>query len=438
MKGNFTKNIIHTFLVSSLSVPISILVSIVVARSLGPEGKGIYAVVTSAMALLIAVGQFGFLEVLLFQMRHDRRQPSKLAANALVIALIGSIIAAGILVSVYPLVKGSFLKGVSKELLWLAYLLVPFNLVFLSFQRLLHLDGLIAKYNLLVLLSSVSTLIATYAMLRVQPGEPGAAVLGIVTSMVLMSLVAVMLVKKKVAPDSWRVDTPLLCESIRQGSIVQGGMILHLLGQYAGIFILNYLLDSQQVGWFSTAVGLSNMMLLVSNSTRTVLQGWMPSASEMPERVIEMTIVFARITVIILCALGILLAVFGLPVIRIMYGYQFELSYSPMLMLLFGVVARGMGQIVVSQLALNKQFAVDTGAAALSLIANIALTWLLIPKFGMYGAALSAAVGNIAQTLFLTYWFIQKSGRSFLEFLPKLSDARLFFNVVKPLFSQRG
>ena len=431
MKSKVLRQLAQTLGTSGLSMLFGIATSIVVTRSLGPEGKGAYAVAVYAISILIGISQFGLPEVMLLQMRVDRRRPSELAANSLVAVIVGTALAAMLLWASYPLLANSFYKGIGQPLIWLAFLMLPGSLAFLFFSRLIHLDGRLGTYNCLTITSKGLSFAAILLCFRVHPGEPGAAILGLAIAQGLVAVPAILLVRSYVAPRAWRIDLALLGESFRGGFKVQWGMLAHLIDQYLGIFILNYFLGLQSVGWFSTALGLATFVLLLSEAIRTVLQAWMPNAAHIPDQVAERTAEFARHTIILLCLASFLLFIFGLPLIRLMYGIEFEPSYAPMVILLVGVIARGVGQIVASHLSFAGHLGLASAATVLGLAGHICMAWIFVPILGMWGAALASTAGYLVHTLFLIYWFLQKNGLPLGVLLPRASDGRLYISVIR-------
>ena len=400
------------------------LTSVVLARALGPEGRGAYAVAFRAIAILIAVSQFGLPEAMLPQMRVDRRRPSELAANSLVLALVATAVAAALLWATFPLLGDSFYKGVGRPLMWVAFLILPSNLLFLFFGRLIHLDGRLGMFNLLTLASRAATLIGVIVFLVVRPGEPSSAILGSVAASALVAIPSVVLVRRLVARLNWRVDLGLFVTCLRNGFKVQWGMFAHLVGQFSGVFILNYFLDLEDVGRFAIALGMATLILIFSEAARTVLQAWMPAAAANRKQVTQRTVAFARHTAIVLSAVTLSLVALGYPLIRLLYGPEFEAAYVPMAILSAGMVARGVAQILSSQLALEGYLALPSWAAVLGLIVSVSMSWFLVPEVGVWGAALGTAAGSVAALMFTMYWFLFKVGAELKDFLPRASDTQ--------------
>ena len=433
-RGGSLGDVARTLGISAAGLVVVMLTSVVLARALGPEGRGVYAVAYRAIGILIAVSQFGLPEVMMFQMRTERRRPSELAANSLIVIFAATALTAAFLWATYPLMGDTFYEGVGERLMWLAFLTLPFNLAFVLFGRLIQLDGRLGAYNLLLLASRVATLVAIVVFLSVRPAEPGAALAGLAVASALVALPAIWLARRWVANQAWRIGRALLAESLRNGFKVQWGMLSHILGLYSGVFIVNYFLDLESVGYFATALGIATLMLVVSQASQTVLHSWMPAAASDLSQVAERTVVFARHTGLVLTGMALVLVATGVPAIRFLYGAEFEPAYAPMAILLFGMIARGVGQIVVSQLALERYFYLDSTGAVLGVVVSIGLSWLLVPAVGVWGAALGTAVGHTAATAWLMYWFVKKTDANLADFVPKASDARLYARLMKSSF----
>ena len=430
-RGGSLGDVARTLGISAAGLVVVMLTSIVVTRALGPEGRGVYAVAYRAIGILIAVGQFGLPEVMLFQMRTERRRPSELAANSLIVLFAATALTAAFLWATYPLLDDTFYKGVGKPLMWLAFLGLPFNLAFLFFGRLIQLDGRLGTYNVLLFASRVATLVAVVVFLAVRPGEPGAAILGLVVASALVAVPAIWLARRWAANQAWRLHPALLAESLRNGLKVQWGMLAHILGLYSGVFIVNYFLDLESVGFFAMALGIATLILVVSQASQTVLHAWMPAAASDLSQVAERTVLFARHTGMVLTGITLVLVATGMPTIRLLYGAEFEPAYALMAIMLPGIIARGVGQIVVSQLALERYFFLNSAGAVLGVVVSIGLSWLLVPEVGVWGAALGTAVGHAAATAWLIYWFLRKTGANPADFVPRMSDALLYARLLR-------
>ena len=428
MKGKFVHQLIQTLGTSGLSMLFGIVTSIVVIRSLGPEGRGLFSIVTQVVMICGALGLCGLPEVMLSQMRADRRQATALAANSLVVISVATIISAGGLWISQRLLANSVYQGVQPELLWLAFGLLPLTLGIQFFPRLVQLDGRVKAYNALTLLQAVTGLVASASFLWLWPGRPAAAVLGLGVSLLGPMLAAMIWVRRKVAPGKWRVEKTLLLESLRGGWKVQLGLVAVALGQSVGIFLLNSFVSLKQVGYFSVAVGVANFLLHFSQSMRTVLQAWMPGEGTASGEVAERTLLIARHTGLLLLFSSLVPIMFALPLIRLLYGLEFEAAYGPMLILLGAVLCRGVGQVVGSYLAYEQRLGLPSIASWLGLGVNVVFAVTLIPTHGMYGAAVAMALGQLVGLLFVIGCFLSLTQYRWSHFWPIRDDFVLYRN----------
>lgn len=402
------------------------LTSVILARGLGPEGRGEYAVALRIVGLLIAFGQFGLPEAMLYQMRDDPHRGSALAANSLMIVLVATGVSAVVLWITVPIFSDSFYKGTESRLLWTAFLFLPTNLLFIFFARLIQLSGRLRVFNLLTLTSRCSMTIAIFVLLTIWPGEASSAIVGLLASSMLVTVCAVILLNKLVVEGMWGVNLTVLATSIRKGLNVQWGLVAHFLCQSSGVFILNHFLGLSHVGLYATALGVATMVLIVPEAMRTVLQSWMTGVARNQVLVTEQTLTFARQVIVVLGCAALGLAIVGHPVITTLYGEEFSASYSPMVILAIGMVFRGVAQLVTSQLALGGFMTICSFGAVIALLVNISCSWTLVPTLGMLGAAYGDAIGNIMSLIFLLSWFFRKTNGNVASLIPRLSDFKFF------------
>jgi O-antigen/teichoic acid export membrane protein len=125
-------------------------------------------------------------------------------------------------------------------------------------------------------------------------------------------------------------------------------------------------------------------------------------------------LIFWATTPIFLC-----LILFGKPILVLFFGKKFIVSYLPMALLLFGQFINstsGSTGIFMNMTGHQKVFRKVIFFAALI---NIALNILLIPNFGMNGAAFSGMVSLCFWNLYVLLYIKKKYGRS-IGYMPLL------------------
>jgi O-antigen/teichoic acid export membrane protein len=102
-------------------------------------------------------------------------------------------------------------------------------------------------------------------------------------------------------------------------------------------------------------------------------------------------------TTLALTALGgMALAVVGRTLIVLIYGEAFATAYGPLLALLPGVVLLGGAKVLTNEIAGRGHPHYNSVASALGLGLTIVLDLLLIPRFGVLGAAIASSLAYAA------------------------------------------
>lgn len=108
-------------------------------------------------------------------------------------------------------------------------------------------------------------------------------------------------------------------------------------------------------------------------------------------------------------AMAAVIVVVGKPLLML-FGAGFETGYPLLLLLLCGVVVRAFIGPAESLLTMSGHQKVCAGIFAATLAINVALNLVLIPRYGLWGAAVSSAVAMVVETLLLAIAVRRKLG----------------------------
>ncbi len=125
MEGQFAKGTLMTVAASVIGFFIGIASSVVLARVLGPEGRGIYALAALLPSLIVTFGNLGIGSATVYYVaRGDFRRQEILGNNVLLSVGIGSIgVLAGLVVVIF--FREAVFPGVSANYFLLALVVVP-------------------------------------------------------------------------------------------------------------------------------------------------------------------------------------------------------------------------------------------------------------------------------------------------------------------------
>jgi O-antigen/teichoic acid export membrane protein len=158
--------------------------------------------------------------------------------------------------------------------------------------------------------------------------------------------------------------------------------------QFADRFFILHYADAAEVGLYGVAVRLTNVLMLAVIALGTA---WSPFILDLHSRDVAVErAVRARAFVAVGVVLGfgaVCLGVWSREFFRTITDASFEDAYKPVGLLLGAVVALGLNGVTMTAISITRRTGYFARYAAYTSIVNIALNFLLIPPFGMVGAA---------------------------------------------------
>jgi O-antigen/teichoic acid export membrane protein len=395
LRSMFLRNVISTFLVSVLLLFLSIATSAVIARWLGPEGKGTLTLVLLAPAVLgiVLSGGVGIANV--YHAGSRRLAVPQLTSNSVAFALLAA--AAGIALVVGGLVTGwltRLLPGVPVDIATLAALAFPVALLTGYFAAILQGLQRIISVNFINLVQGVLMLALTVLLVVVwQLGLLGGLLAHVGTGVLILLLTAALLRQEgaNFAP-SWKssIMRPTLSFGLR-GYV---GNLLQFFNYRLDAFIVNYFLGPAGVGIYSVSVALAELLWRLPNAVSFVI---FPKATvTRPEVMNTFTPRVFGATLALTALGGVGLALTGRFFIQTLYTSAFDAAYGPLLALLPGAVLLGGAKVLINEIAGRGYPHYNSISAGLALVLTVILDLVLIPRHGVLGAAIASSVAYTA------------------------------------------
>ena len=91
-RRTITRNILHTFVIQIPNYVLTLIAGILVTRLLGPEGKGVFPLMTANIQLLVMFLGLSLPVAIQFFVANKRIEPSRLSTIGLFLLLAGSAI----------------------------------------------------------------------------------------------------------------------------------------------------------------------------------------------------------------------------------------------------------------------------------------------------------------------------------------------------------
>ncbi len=265
----------------------------------------------------------------------------------------------------------------------------------------------IAKYNLFEALRSVLFAAFLFIFLVLFRWQ----LKGAITSWILVGLLMgsfPLLYLKKIIQERLNYNFAALKNSLTFGLKNHVGVIGSFLNYRIDVFLVGYFTDNAQLGLYAISVGLGEMFWYIPSSVQLVLTPHI--ASSKSSKISEVTIRYERNLCLLMLILIILFVQIDKLLIRVAFGEAFLPAYLPLRYLLPGIFTLSLSKILSADFIGRGKPEVTTLASSISLIINVGLNLVLIPIYGISGAAMASSVSYSAQTAILTFIFIKTTG----------------------------
>jgi O-antigen/teichoic acid export membrane protein len=422
--GSFFSGVVLTFGTRLLMLAGVFGSGIIIARWLGPEGFGAYAVVNVTVALALQIGSAGLPSANTYFIARNRDTVGPVWANAIAFALvIGSLLTAAVLALAW--LRPSMFGGVSINLLVIAAISIPFQLLFiLNLNILLALDR-IRQLNLFDgLLPALVLVNAGVALILLQRQLTLLIALNTIVGSVL-SLVLMIYLRKVIAQQkdsrALRPNAQLLKRMLAYGvkfyvSIMAGSIILR-----ADLLIVNHFRGAAEAGVYGVASQFSFLLLMLPGVIATLL---FPRVAAKQDDRGEFAVLVTRHTtvVMLMTCLGAVALAYLLPFI---YGANFGDATIQLLILLPGIFFMGLESVLVQHFTGTGLPAAIPWFWVITVVFNIGLNLLFVPRFGARGAAINSTLSYALIFLLVAVYFRIKTGRGAAEtFILRVDELR--------------
>jgi O-antigen/teichoic acid export membrane protein len=377
------------------ALPISIVASIVLARSLQPAGKGTYTTVMTIGELAVVLGSFGISTAAVYYLARARAQ----GVVGLRRAVLGVSLVIGGALSVTILAAAALFTalGLPQSARWALIALSPFGIVALtragleSFFRAEHLVHAINGVALVVSAAFLGALVvasihggldsATAVAFRV-----GTGALGIV---LLVGLAR----RRGMRLGMPRLDRAATRTLLAYGLPYAAYSIVQNLSHRADYLLVQAFDGSAAVGTYSVAVAQGELLWIIPTAVGFVLFPRVAARANVADaRNVAETAALVRWTIVVTALGAVVLAAVARPVTSLMYGPAFLGAVAPLRVLLIGIVPAALVLVLSAYVLGVSRLRTLVVLTAAGFLCNIAANLSLIPRFGMTGAAAASAL----------------------------------------------
>ncbi len=401
-------NVSIIFIARILKAITLFILTVLVARSFGPEGKGILALVIFLPEFLYFLFHLGLGNASIFYLSNEQETEKKVFNNSFwqgIFLSVFSVIGVLLLRLIYPNILGS---GVPKTFLLLSLLMVPFSFLesffenvfagkqeFKTFVRIIIIDRILLLISILI-----GFLVFKISLISV-------VIIFLINLIAQVSTYFIILIKKYGFPNILVFDFKYFRKAIDFGFRSYVACFLCYLVLRSDLYMLSVMKGVKDVGFYSVATNFIDAMLLLSASASSVV---FPLISHNLEKSIYY---IKKITGwISISSLGMVILswIFGKTFIILFFGEQFAISVAPFFILLIAMYFWSLLSIVTQFFAANNYPWRAVYIWIPGVILNIILNVVFIPKYGMVATAWTSVLAYTL-TFFLHVILLQKYER---------------------------
>jgi O-antigen/teichoic acid export membrane protein len=405
---SFSVDVSINFGTQILVFVISAFTSILVARALGPGGKGVFSLVIVIPAIIAQLASMGINFSNIYLVGKKKYPVGLIAGNSFLYSILAGTLLALVVIVFVPFFSPYILKGAPGTYLYITLPLVPFLLLF---DNVYYILVGYRKMKKLALVSISRALLYFVALILFSyPG--GLSVYKAVYAYFLSWGIALAMGVYFLARDGYllslALDWKIFMEGLKFGAKQHLGTISQLLNYRLDFLIVAALLDPAQVGLYSVAVLIGETIWYISRSVGQILYSKITFSSR--EESNKFTPLVCRNTVFLTFVATLVL--FGIAGIIIpwMFTPKFLPSVMALKILLPGIFFLGVGRVLGSDLTGRGYPQYSSFAAFISLILTVILDLLLIPRFGINGASLASSIAYMANAFIILGLFKKVTG----------------------------
>jgi O-antigen/teichoic acid export membrane protein len=412
---------LHSLATSVALLVIGLVTSIVIARSLGPAGKGSFDLILATVEIVTMVFGLSLGSGVVYIVARRQAALGVLYLRLALISIVQMLLPFGLLLLTRDAAVAAALLPSDVGALEFAALGILLLFGFLNGYMRAILNG---RQQIPVV--NIADLIGRGMMLALIGASAGVLWFGggSLTSTMLLWIQATVVVVLFVIMFGWlrqafresMEGTSGLREIVLYAVPAYFANLVQYLNYRLDIFFISFYVGLRGVGLYTLAVGLAQLTWLISSIASQVL---LPNVAGSVDVLAaqERTARASRLALWISIALAIGMGGVAVPLLPLVYGEAFRESVAALLWLLPGVAFFSVANVIGSYIAGIGKPHLNLIVAVIGLLITIGLVAWLIPKLGIVGAAIASTASYIVTTIAIIAMFIRETGRSVWEVL---------------------
>jgi len=425
--SSVSDNISFAFGARIIILLLSALAGIIIARTLGPSGKGLLAVIAMVGTVVFQLGNLGIGAFNTYAISNKSVEKKYIVGNSFWLGLIIGIICF-LIILVLAFNFSIFFRNIPRSYLLLYLLSLPFIFWSSFFYAILTGEQKFRKLNIFTIITQTINLIGVILFLLVFK----LGVFYVLIWYVLVNIISALIPMGFIfLTDGFHFDfkLQLLKKALNYGFKICLAGIFAFLILRVDLYMVNFFKGIAEAGFYSLASTFGDVFLILPFSIAAVI---FPKINAEGKTKKESIARYARISLFLVFLMAIGALLFVRSAIGLLFGEEFLASVRPIILLLPGLIAWSVTSVLDGYFFSVGYSLKLTISWFLVAVLNIILNFIYIPQYGMAAAALSSTVAYLLALCFHYYFFNKETGLGFYDvFVPRAAEIRDIFERAK-------
>ena len=399
LRNRVFKNASWIIICRIVQMVINLVVGMLTARYLGPNNYGIINYAGSVVAFVTPIMQLGINNILVQEIVNNPDDEGKILGTTIILNTISSILC---ILGVFIFAR---IANANETETILVCLLYSALLLFQAFEQIVYWfqAKLLSKYSSIVMFLSY-LVVAIYRVFLLLSGK---SVYWFAVSHAidyLLIAIGCFIIYRKLGGQAFSFSKETAKRLVSKSYYyIISGMMVTIFAQTDKIMI-KLMIGSENTGFYSAAItsaGISNFIFVaIIDSMRTsIYEGKKKSNEIFANRLVKLY------SIIIYFSLfqSTLMTLFSSIIIKILYGNQYYPSIAALRIVVWYTTFAYLGAVRDIWILAENQQKLLWKINLFGALANVLLNFVLIPKFGINGAAIASLLTQIFTNVILGY-----------------------------------
>ncbi len=433
------RNILYTFLTQGPTIFFGLFVNFFITRTIKAEGKGVYSIFQSDIDLLTLFLGFTISSAIVFYVSNNKIQINKLLGIGIAFAGIGALLLLFLFLIMHIFFKHNFLFPNGHEsIFYHLYLLITFCVIMSTstLSSIFQGKSLFKVLNFITIFNSSLNFIIYGVLFYLSETEKVKLEVDeiLMTSAIIyiinLILWIILYIKYiNILPDfkfSYKTEIKPLFIFVGIGHIAH---MVNFLTYKMDYWIIDNYNGSKELGYYSQAVGFSQMFWSITNPIIIVLTPYLTSKNS--NESVDAFKFYSRVnfTIVLSC---VVIAFSFCGYVFPLFGKEFEHSVLPFRILSLSIIMSCITKIFAVYIYANNKITYNLIAALVAFIIALVTDFILIPKYGIIGASIATTISYTTLTIMVSYFLFIKLKLDFKNlFLITKSDFNFIIGRIK-------